>query len=173
MNGHSPKTTTIKRLVPRSRRHRSQRFGAVLVGVLACIMVTVALIGSAIKVTLAARRDCKADQQMLQAEMLLQAAIDRLHQHNEGSTQDMQLPSTWDASPALTEFVVAKANYQVCNSNPETVASGLADQNSDSTVCVQVTALLYKSDSPSEKIQLSRTITLKKNRSLESNADPS
>jgi hypothetical protein len=91
-----------------SQSKARSRSGAVLIAVLTCVLIVVALLGGAIKSTLTARRQSKLELQMQQAELLLQAGLDRLVLLNEDFAQS----SVWDAKAALHDFAIAEVVYQ-------------------------------------------------------------
>jgi Tfp pilus assembly protein PilX len=132
----------------RTAKLRGGRSGAVLVAVLTCVLIVVALIGGAIKCTLTARRQCKLELQMQQAELLLQAGIDRISSKVSNSTDDADavfasLP-TWDARAALPEFAIAEVSYQ------------RSSADDGATTGIRCTARLGVSTSPEHVIQVSR-----------------
>lgn len=129
--------------VPTKRRSvlRKQRDGAVLVAVLASLVIVIALVGSAIRSTLQGRRQCKLELQMQQAEVLLQAGMDRIASADVAKA-DWQ---TWDARLALPEFDIAEVRYE-----------SLASEGA----VVRCTARLGLSTSPELAVQISRDLKL-------------
>jgi hypothetical protein len=125
-----------------SQSKARSRSGAVLIAVLTCVLIVVALLGGAIKSTLTARRQSKLELQMQQAELLLQAGLDRLVLLNEDFAQS----SVWDAKAALHDFAIAEVVYQ-----PEV---------KDGEMWVRCTARLGVGSSPEAAIQLSRDVPI-------------
>lgn len=129
----------------RSDKKRPSRSGAVLIAVLACMMITVVLVGGAMKSTMAARRQCKSELQMQQAELLLQAGVDRVAaivQSDSATTA----PALWNAQSAMPAYEIATVEYQIVEPT-ELHGRGL-----------QCTVKLALSNQAKELIQLSRMI---------------
>ena len=124
-------------------QRRSPREGAVLIAVLACMMITIVLVG-----TMAARRQCKSELQMQQAELLLQAGVDRVATivQNDSVTT---APALWNAQSALPAYEVATVEYQIVEPTENNVRG------------LQCTVKLALSNQAKELIQLSRIIPLK------------
>ncbi len=127
---------------------RSPRQGAVLIAVLACMMITIVMVGGAMKSTMAARRQCKSELQMQQAELLLQAGIDRVATLVQGDSLTTA-PELWNAHSALPAYEVATVEYQIVEPS-ENYARGL-----------KCTVKLALSNQAKEMIQLSRVIPIK------------
>lgn len=129
-------------------QRRSPREGAVLIAVLACMMITIVLVGGAIKSTMAARRQCKSELQMQQAELLLQAGVDRVATivQNDSVTT---APALWNAQSALPAYEVATVEYQIVEPTENNLRG------------LQCTVKLALSNQAKELIQLSRIIPLK------------
>lgn len=126
----------------------SPRSGAVLIAVLACMMITIVLVGGAMKSTMAARRQCKSELQMQQAELLLQAGIDRVATINQ-SDSVTTAPALWNAQSALPAYEIATVEYQLVEPT---------DINARGLKC---TVRLALSNQAKELIQLSRIIPFK------------
>jgi type II secretory pathway component PulK len=60
-----------------STRPKARRCGAILIAVLVCLVIVMALIGGLLQGTLRARRQLLAERDRRQAELLLQAGLDR------------------------------------------------------------------------------------------------
>ena len=129
-------------------QRRSPREGAVLIAVLACMMITIVLVGGAMKSTMAARRQCKSELQMQQAELLLQAGVDRVATIIQ-SDRVTTPPTLWNAQSALPAYEVATVEYQIVQPTENNVRG------------LQCTVKLALSNQAKELIQLSRIIPLK------------
>lgn len=60
-----------------SKDNRRERRGAVLVAALVCLLIVMALLGAMLQGALRARRQLHAERDLRQAELLLQAGMDR------------------------------------------------------------------------------------------------
>lgn len=133
-----------------SDKKRSSRSGAVLIAVLACMMITIVLVGGAMKSTMAARRQCKSELQMQQAELLLQAGVDRVAMIVQ-SESVTTVPDLWNAQSALPAYEVATVEYQIVEPSEINVRG------------LKCTVKLALSNQAKELIQLSRIVPFKTN----------
>lgn len=136
-----------KKLAGTDRSSQQPREGAVLVAVLACMVITMVLVGGAIKSTLTARKLCKSELRMQQAELLLQAGIDRVGQLEIASQASTTIP-TWDVRSAFPSYSQAQVAYL------------LVDSDQADRLSVKCTVQLALTDRPQDTIQYSRVVTI-------------
>ena len=63
----------------------SSRSGTILICVLACLLVAMSLIATAIQLSLRARRECRISQQLMQTDLLVEAGIMRAREQLQRS----------------------------------------------------------------------------------------
>lgn len=138
------------------RTHRrSPRSGAVLIAVLACMMITIVLVGGAMKSTMAARRQCKSELQMQQAELLLQAGVDRVADITQSNGDATTPPELWNAQSAMPEYQTATVEYKIVEPSEDNVRG------------LKCTVRLGLSSQTKDLIQLSRVIPFKNKQASE------
>jgi hypothetical protein len=130
----------------RTKRSEPTRSGAVLLAVMVCMFVSIALIGSALKSSVTARRQCRMALQMQQAVLLLEYGVNRVAELPISELDPDTTLASLDVSESLKDFSFARIEYALL----ETPAKEEAR--------VRCTVRLGHSLTSNPEIQLSREI---------------